>query len=116
MKQINHTFSLLFLFFAACGCSLLISCRSGQHTISTITPAQREAGFTLIIMYDRAVGNKPLLKAIKKYDAKIIYLYKNFHGAAISVSKNHTETEAINYFKKVKGVLSVEKDRQLQLD
>jgi hypothetical protein len=71
---------------------------------------------TLIIFYDVQIGNKALLKAVQSYGAKILYQYKNFNGIAISIPDNKTLDESITYFQKVKGVLSVNKDRIYHLD
>lgn len=88
-------------------------CKTPRPTLTPIHAGRTY--FNLIIMYDGTIGNKPLLKAVKAYKANIIYMYKNFNGMAISVSSRHGEADAIRYFKQVKGVLSVERDRQLEL-
>lgn len=101
-------------FLLATTCGLLAgSCNAPRTTLTPIHAGRTY--FNLIIMYDGAIGNKPLLKAVKAYKANIIYTYKNFNGMAISVSSRHGEADAIRYFKQVKGVLSVERDRQLEL-
>ena len=64
---------------------------------------------TLIIFYDKAKGNKPLLKAIKQNNCTLTYKYKEFNGVAIKVRDGWDIDKAIAYFKGVKGVLSVGK-------
>ena len=64
----------------------------------------------LIIMYDEEVGKQPLLDAIKEYKAEIIYDYSIIPGIAIRIPEGTDIHDAIKYFKKVKGVKSVERD------
>lgn len=71
---------------------------------------------TLIISYDKEVGKGPLLKAIKDYGAEIIYDYSIIPGMAIRIPEGKDIHDAIDYFKKVKGVVSVERDRIYHLD
>ena len=70
---------------------------------------------TIIITYDAEVGKQPLLDAIEASGAEIIYDYKLIHGMAIKKPENMTLDEAIAHFRKVKGVLTVEKDRIIRL-
>lgn len=94
-------------------------CLSSCHTSRTVTSAPEvktdEPRFTLIIMYDASIGKEPLMKAVKAYQATLLYDYKNFNGIAISIPTSREETNAIRHFKSVKGVLSVQKDRKMQL-
>jgi hypothetical protein len=64
----------------------------------------------LIIMYDEAVGKEPLRKAIEAYGAEIIYDYSIIPGMAIRIPEGKEISEAMTYFKQVKGVTSVERD------
>ena len=66
---------------------------------------------TLIIMCDEATGKEPLRKAVKEYGAEIIYDYTIINGMAIRIRDGVKIEEAIEYFKKVKGVVSVNRDR-----
>ena len=66
---------------------------------------------TLIIICDEATGKEPLRKAIKEYGAEIIYDYTIINGMAIEISEGTKIEDAIEYFKKVKGVVSVNRDR-----
>lgn len=65
---------------------------------------------TLIIMYDNETGKEPLMEAVKKSGAELIYDYNIIPGIAIRIPKNMTMSKAILYFKKVKGVIAVERD------
>lgn len=71
---------------------------------------------TLIIFYDATKGDRALRKAFKKTGAEIIYDYKSFNGFAIKKPANMTLDQAISYFSKVKGVLTVNKDAIYHID
>ena len=70
---------------------------------------------TLIIMYDETVGMGPLLEAIKAINAQLIYDYGKVHGIAIRKPEDKTLDETITYFKNIKGVTHVERDRIIRL-
>ena len=99
--------------------TLLCSCQSPSTAVqSTVIPSQQQAQDTtgnLIIFYDAQTGSAPLLKAVKTSGASLIYEYKNLNGIAIRPSSKTKIKDAIAYFKKVNGVLSVEQDRLLKL-
>lgn len=65
---------------------------------------------TLIISYDGEVGDSALMKAVKESKAELIYHYNIIKGIAIRIPKDMTMPEAIQYFKKIKGVIAVERD------
>ena len=69
----------------------------------------------LIIMYDQETGKGPLLKAVKEYKAEVIYDYSIIPGMAIKKPDEKTLEETMLYFKKVKGVVSVEYDHVYHL-
>lgn len=69
----------------------------------------------LIIFYDAQVGEKALLKAVKAYNAELIYHYKQLNGIAIRVPEDKKLEDAIRYFEKVEGVLVVNQDQVNQL-
>lgn len=50
------------------------------------------------------------MKAVKAYKATVLYDYKNFNGIAIKIPEGTSLEAAIEYFKKVKGVLQVNRD------
>ena len=99
--------------------TLLYACQSPSIPAqSNATPSQQQAQDTtgnLIIFYDAQTGSAPLLKAVKASGASLIYEYKNLNGIAIRPSSKTKIKDAIAYFKKVNGVLSVEQDRLLKL-
>ena len=99
--------------------TLLCACQSPSISAqSTAIPSQQKAQDTtgnLIIFYDTQTGSAPLLKAVKASGASLIYEYKNLNGIAIRPSSKTKIEDAIAYFKKVNGVLSVEQDRLLKL-
>ena len=55
------------------------------------------------------------MKAIKEYNAEIIYDYSIIPGMAIKIPDGSDIKEAISYFRAVKGVVSVERDRIIRL-
>lgn len=69
----------------------------------------------LLIMYDEKIGKEPLLAAIKEYNAEILYDYSIIPGMAIKIPEGADIHEAMAYFKKVKGVVSVERDQIIRL-
>lgn len=69
----------------------------------------------LIIYYSPDCGNTELLRTAKKYGSKILYVYKNVNGIAVTVPQGKTVPEAIRFYEKVGGVLSVTPDRKMQL-
>jgi len=79
------------------------------------SPDAEYAPSTLIIFYDATVGKKPLLKAIKKYGAEVIYDYRTFNGMAIRIPDDKDIHRAMDYFQQVKGVLTVNRDRVVHL-
>ena len=66
---------------------------------------------TLIVMYDIGVGKEPLVEAVKSSNAEIIYDYNLIPGMAIRIPNGSEINNWIAYFKSVKGVVSVERDR-----
>lgn len=70
---------------------------------------------TLIIMVSEDVGKEPLYKAIKDYGATLKYDYSIIPGVAILIPEGTTLEQGIAYFKKVKGVVGVNKDRITRL-
>lgn len=69
----------------------------------------------LIIYYDPEKGNEELLEAAKNYGSELIYVYRNINGIAVTVPKGRTMKEAMKYYEKINGVLSVSEDRKMQL-
>ena len=113
MKQLLYLFAFLSLF----------SCGPSKKTVQALEPQfiidedrfQEYAPDRLIIMYDEKIGKEPLLKALKDYGAEIIYDYDFIPGMAVKIPEGGDIKEAIKYFKAVKGVVSVERDRIIRL-
>lgn len=103
----------LFILSLVCGGTFTVSCCSTHR--ESVYVRHTESRFTLIVMYDAIIGKKPLLKAMRKYKAQLLYDYKNFNGVAVSISKSYDEQQVIRFFKNTKGVLSVQRDRKMQL-
>ena len=64
----------------------------------------------LIITVDSKIGKEPLKKAIKEYNAEILYDYNIICSMTIKIPPGKNIDEAIEYFKKVEGVTDIEKD------
>ena len=71
---------------------------------------------TLIIFYDAEIGKEPLLEAIKKYEAQVIYDLKMMNSITIKIPEGSKIEDAIQYFNNIKGVLQVNRDSIMQLD
>ncbi len=84
-------------------------------SLVTTEPEGEYSPNTLIIMYDEAVGKEPLLEAIGAYGAEVKYDYSLIPGMAIRIPDGKDIRDAIAFFKKVKGVTSVERDRIIRL-
>ena len=70
---------------------------------------------TLIVMYDTDIGKEPLVEAVKTMNAEIIYDYRIIPGMAVRIPDGTDIRKAMVYFKDVKGVVSVERDRITRL-
>ena len=66
-------------------------------------------------MYDAEVGKQPLLDAIKKVKAEVVYDYNIITGMALRKPADRTLEATMDYFRKVKGVVSVEYDHVYRL-
>ena len=69
----------------------------------------------LIIFYDVTIGKEPLIKAIKEFNATIIYDLNIMKSITIKIPEDKKIEEAIEFFQKVDGVLGVNRDSQMQL-
>ena len=100
--------------FTACGTKQqqaeMEKTRLERRDIGEFTPN------TLLIMYDKEVGKTPLEKAIESYQAEIIYDFGKVAGFAIRIPEGKKIDDAISFFKKVEGVVSVERDRIYHID
>ena len=84
-------------------------------SLVTTEPEGEYSPNTLIIMYDEAVGKEPLLEAIETYGAEVKYDYSLIPGMAIRFPDGKDIHDAIIFFRKVRGVTSVERDRIIRL-
>ena len=105
MKHIIILFSIL----------SVLSCGSSKKAVlvehSSIEDNPEFVSMTnLIISYDTEIGKEPLLAAIKEYKAEILYDYSIITAIAIKIPEGADIHDAIDYFKKVKGVTAVERD------
>ena len=101
---------------------LLVSCKSGKDAIrpaKVVAPASdiapEHSPNVFLVQYDPSIGKGPLLEAIKKYGATIVYDYKMMTGMALKKPENKTLEEAMDYFRSVRGVINVEYDRITRL-
>jgi len=92
------------------------SCLASSHWQVQRETSQQYSEKTLIIFYQGKSGKARLLRAVKRYKAKVIYNYNNFNSIAISIPDGKTLEQSIRYFKKVKGVIAVNKDYINKLD
>jgi hypothetical protein len=99
-------------FFTCCPAQNVLP-RSARMEADTV---QRYSSHTLIIFYGGKKSKSRLLKAVRRYGAKPIYVYNNFSGMAICLPEGKKLEEAIAYFRKVKGVVSVNRDYVYKLD
>ena len=99
---------------------LLTSCKTKQ-TVELSAPVreyqieQEHSPNVFLVMYDEKVGNTPLQKAIKAYGCEVIYDYNIINGMALKKPEAKTLEETMQYFKGVKGVLTVEYDHIIRL-
>ena len=71
---------------------------------------QQYSPTNLIISVDKNIGKEPLKKAIEGYNAEILYDYNIIPSMAIKIPQGKNIDEAIEFFKKVEGVIGVERD------
>ena len=112
-RDLIHT-ALSALMLAACT-STSIPHPEKQPHLSSSPLETTEATNTLIIFYDPETGSERLMNAVREYGAKIVYEYRNFNGIAIKLPNGTDMEKAVSHFRMVKGVLSVEADRRMQL-
>ena len=99
---------------AACTSTSILHPEKQPH-LSSSPLETTEATNTLIIFYDPETGSERLMKAVREYGAKIVYEYRNFNGIAIKLPNGTDMEKAVSHFRMVKGVLSAEADRRMQL-
>lgn len=108
----------LILVFPAASLCWLYSCRTARKTVQprqTVMPEEYSPS-TLIVYYDGQTGSTPLLSAIRKMRGEVIYKYQNFNAVAFRIPDNAEIESVMKSIRKVKGVLSVQRDRIMHLD
>ena len=98
----------------------LTSCRSKQTvelsaSIESHKYEPEHSPNVFLVMYDEKVGKAPLQKAVKAYKCEVIYDYNIINGMALKKPDDKTLEETMQYFKGVKGVLTVEYDHVIRL-
>lgn len=100
---------------------IMVSCKTEQ-AVETVKPlpenryVPEHSPDVFLISYDAETGKEPVLKAIKKYRCEIVYDYHTFNGMALKKPEDKTLEETMQYFRGVKGVLTVEYDYITRLD
>ena len=120
-------------FFVAGGCSTISQTEKQLSrvdsydspdipSIGELPPLRpRQAGLayspnTLIISYDETVGKEPLVKAVAKFGAEILYDYSIINALSIRIPEGKTLDESAKHFRKVKGVIEVSKNSVYHID
>lgn len=98
----------------------LTSCRSKQTvelsaSIESHKYEPEHSPNVFLVMYDEKVGKEHLQKAIKEYKCEIVYDYGMINGMALKKPEDKTLEETMQYFRGVKGVLTVEYDHIIRL-
>ena len=98
----------------------LTSCRSKQTvelsaSIESHKYEPEHSPNVFLVMYDEKVGKEHLQKAIKEYKCEIVYDYGMINGMALKKPEDKTLEETMQYFRGVKGVLTVEYDHIFRL-
>ena len=97
-----------------------VSCKTKQAVelsapIHSYQVEQEHSPNVFLVMYDEKVGKAPLQKAVKAYKCEVIYDYNIINGMALKKPDDKTLEETMQYFKGVKGVLTVEYDHVIRL-
>ena len=96
--------------------SLLTAVACGTGKVAVIEPVNMAddpefvSMTNLIISYDEEIGKEPLLAAIAEYKAEILYDYSIITAIAIKIPEGTDIHDAVEFFKKVKGVTAVARD------
>ncbi len=113
---------MLMIGMALIAFSSLVSCRTAQKlelpasiSIQDQQLVPEHSPNVFLVMYDEKVGKEPLLKAIKEYKCEIVYDYNSINGMALKKPEEKSLEETMQYFKGVKGVLTVEYDHIIRL-
>ena len=102
--------------------ALVFLCSCGTKKELTVSEPMQSGNLAehspsvFLVMYDSEIGKEPLQQAIKEYKCGIIYDYNIINGMALKKPDGKSLEETMQYFKKVKGVLTVEYDHIYHLD
>lgn len=69
----------------------------------------------LLIWYDEKIGVDPLLRAVQRYGADILYRYEKMNGIAVLIPQDRSLQQAKSDFEQVNGVLSVDIDQTITI-
>jgi len=133
MKKMIPVFLLLVVAMGSCGTKLRLQPQTGgplvvksvtsrmdgwtQKSAATDTIGNgKTVPHVLIVMYDSAVGKKPLLREARKMKCEVIYDYSIISGMALHVPDSLDIKAAKARLEKVKGVLQVSFDHICHLD
>ncbi|MBP5375308.1 MAG: DUF1294 domain-containing protein [Bacteroidaceae bacterium] len=99
---------------------LLTSCRTRQvvelsEPIQGHWLEQEHSPDVFLVMFDEKVGKEPLLKAVKEYGCEVVYDYGSINGMALKKPASKSLEETMQYFKGVRGVLTVEYNHIIRL-
>ncbi|MDD6853210.1 MAG: hypothetical protein PUD58_02730 [Prevotella sp.] len=70
----------------------------------------------LIIFYEDATAKKRLRRALRKMHCETIYEYHNFNAMAVRIPESSEIMAVADRIRKIRGVLTVERDRIMHLD
>ena len=99
------------LVFTSCGAKQTVV--KAEPTAEVNVPEHSPSVF--LVMYDSEIGKDSLLKAINDYKVEVIYDYNIINGMALKKPNDKSLKETISFFKKIKGVVSVEYDHVYRL-
>lgn len=102
--------------------AMLTSCKTSQvvelqssKPIQDFNHSLEHSPNVFLITYDAEVTKDALLKAIKEQGCDIVYDYHSFNGMALKKPREKSLEETMQYFRTVKGVLTVDYDRIIRL-
>lgn len=83
----------------------------GGHSESDAAEDEDYSKSVLIVFYEDATANKRLRRAIRKMHCETIYKYHNFNAMAVRIPKGSKIMTVADRIRKIRGVLTVERDR-----
>ena len=99
---------------------MFVSCRTRQAVESSFPLQaqhieQEHSPDVFLVMYDKETGREPLLKAIKEFQCEIVYDYNFINGMALKKPDAKSLEDTMQFFRGVKGVLTVEYNHIIRL-